>query len=61
MLGDGLACHIQTLAKVTERLTVLLVQSIQQLPTASIGQGAKHSVLIHAAYMEPFGSLFICN
>jgi hypothetical protein len=33
------------------------VQPIQQPPAARIGQSAKHSIVIHAGNMEPFGYL----
>jgi hypothetical protein len=36
------------LAQLAERLAIPLVQPVQQLPPARIGQSAKHSILIHA-------------
>jgi len=37
------------------------VQPIQQLPTVWSGQGAKHSVIVHAGNREPLGCLTIWN
>jgi hypothetical protein len=61
MLRDCLAGHLQPLAQFTKRLAISAVQPIQQPPTASIGQSAKHNVLFHASNMEPFGYLTIWN
>ena len=61
MLGDGLARHVQPRAKLAERLAVLPVQSIQQLPAAWICQGVEHGIVIHLHNREPYGSLFIGN
>jgi hypothetical protein len=55
MLRDRLAGHVQSLAQLAERLPISAVQPIQQLPTASIGQSAKHSVVAHAGNREPVG------
>src|SRR5258708_40123829 len=38
VLGDGLAGHVQPLAQLAERLSVLAMQPIQQLSAAWIGQ-----------------------
>ncbi len=61
MLRYRLAGHVQPLAQLAKRLAILLMQPVQHLPAACIGQSAKHSVLIHASNMEPYGSLFIGN
>jgi len=55
MLRDRLTGHVQPLAKLAKPLAILPVQPVQQLPAASVGQSAKHSVLIHANNMEPCG------
>jgi hypothetical protein len=55
MLRHRLAGHVQSLAQLAERLTISAVQPIQQLPTASIGQSVKHSVVAHAGNREPVG------
>lgn len=47
MLGDGLARHVEAVAQIAQRLAVPVVQPVQQLPAAGIGQGAKHSIVIH--------------
>jgi hypothetical protein len=57
MLRDRLAGHVQPLAQLAKRLTIPVVQPIQQLPTVCVGQSAKHSVLIHAVNREPRGYL----
>ncbi len=57
MLGHRLTRHLQPLAQLAQRLTIPPVQPVQQLPAARIGQGPKHSVVVHADNMEPFGSL----
>jgi hypothetical protein len=57
MLGDRLTGHLQPLAQLAERLTIPVVQPIQQLPTVGVGQGAKHNVLIHEVNREPNGYL----
>src|SRR5580704_154761 len=61
MLRDRLAGHAQPLAQLAQRLAIPAVQPIQQLPTICIGQSAKHSIVIHAGNMEPFGYLTIGN
>ena len=61
MLRDRLARHVQPLAQLAQRLTIPLVQPVQQLPAARIGQRAKHSIVIHAGDTEPFGYLTIGN
>jgi len=55
MLRDCLAGHVQPLAQLAQGLAIPAVQPIQQLPTICIGQSAKHSIVIHAGDMEPFG------
>src|ERR1700726_16498 len=61
MLRDRLAGHVQPLAQLAKRLAIPAVQPIEQLPTICIGQSAKHSIVIHAGNMEPFGYLTIGN
>ena len=56
MLGDRLAGHLQPLAQLAQRLTIPVVQPIQQLPTVCIGQSAKHGVLFHAMQYGTFSS-----
>ena len=55
MLRDRLAGHFQPLAQLAQGLAIPAVEPIQQLPTICIGQSAKHSIVIHAGDMEPFG------
>src|SRR5277367_5488156 len=57
MLGDRLARHGEPRAQLAQRLAVLPVQPVKQLPPARVGQGVKQGVVIHARNMEPFGSL----
>src|SRR5262249_23694329 len=57
MLGHSLTRHLQPLAQLAQRLAILPVQPVQQLPAARIGQGPKYSVVIHVYNMEPFGYL----
>jgi hypothetical protein len=61
MLGDCLARHVQPLAKVAERLAILPVQPVQQLPTACVCQSAKYGVVIHLHYTQPFSCLYMRN
>jgi hypothetical protein len=50
MLGDGLTCHLQTAAQIAERLAVLGVKAIEQLPPTGISQGTKHRIVLHLKY-----------
>ena len=61
MFRDRLARHVQPPAQLAQRLAIPLVQPIQQLPSARIGQSTKHSIIIHASNMEPFGCVIIGN
>jgi hypothetical protein len=49
MFRDRLPRHVQPLAQLAKRLTISLVQPVQQSPAAGISQSAKHRVLVHAA------------
>jgi len=44
VLGHGLARHVEVLAEGGEGLAVVLVQQIEQLATAGIGQGFENGV-----------------
>src|SRR5262245_39225681 len=57
MLGDRLARHIESPAQLPERLAVVRVQPVEQLPAAGIGKRAKNSVVAHAFNMQPNGCL----
>ena len=46
MLGHRLAGHVQVLAKFTQSLAIILVQLVEQLSPAAIGQGFEN--FIHA-------------
>jgi hypothetical protein len=68
MLGDSLPRHGETVAQFEERLPVPPVQTVEQLPSASIGQSTKHRIFIHGSYattrlpvyMQPTGCLSSC-
>jgi hypothetical protein len=47
MLGDCPVRHVQPLAQIAERLTILPVQPVQQLPAACVCQRAKDGILSH--------------
>jgi hypothetical protein len=61
VLGDCLARHMQSLAKIAERLAILPVQPIQQLPAACVRQRVKHGVFFQAQDTQLFSCLFIGN
>src|SRR5215470_11695981 len=61
MLRDGLARHIEPLTQFAERLAILSMQPVEKLPTASVSQSSKNSVVIHFSHMQPFSYLPIGN
>ncbi len=44
VLGDGLTAHVEVLAEGGEGLAVVLMQQVEQLAAAGIGQGFEHVV-----------------
>ena len=61
MLRNRLAGHVEPLAQLAKRLAIPAMQPVQQPPAARIGRSAKHSIVIHAGDMEPFGYPLIWN
>jgi hypothetical protein len=61
MFRDRLPGHFEPLTQLAKPLAIPAVQPVQQLPAARIGQSAKHSIVIHAGDMEPYGCLMIGN
>lgn len=59
MLGHSLPRHVHALAKFAERLSILFVESIQELPAAGVRERLEHSVVfgIHGFIMQPFGCM----
>jgi hypothetical protein len=48
MLGYGLPRHIQVLAQLRERLCIIGVERIKQLPAAPVGKRSKYEVgIVH--------------
>lgn len=41
VLRDGLACHVEVAAQVTERLSVMAIQKIEESAAAGIGRRAQ--------------------
>jgi len=54
MLGDCLACHVQSLTQFTERLAVLRVEPVQQPAAVHICQSSKNRVVVNPENMQPF-------
>ena len=57
VFGNGLACHVEPVAKLAQRLAIPLVQPVEQVSPACISQSMEHSVVIIAHNTEPFGYL----
>jgi hypothetical protein len=57
MLGDCLACHVQSLTQFTERLAVLRVEPVQQPAAVHICQSSKNRVVVNPENMQPFSYL----
>jgi len=57
VFGNGLACHVEPLAKLGQRLAIPPVQPVEQVPAACISQSMEHSVVIFGHNTEPFGYL----
>lgn len=51
MLGDSLPGHVQALTELAQRLSIPMMQPVQQLPAADVRQRAKNGVVVHAGNM----------
>lgn len=57
MLGHGLACHDQMLAQFAEGLPIAVVQLIEQLSPARVGQRSKDFIHRRPKFMQPYGCM----
>lgn len=59
VLGYRLPRHVEVFAKLSERLTVVRSQLIEQLPATGIGQSLEHLIHVgrHEPIMQPFGCM----
>ena len=57
VLGDSLARHGEQRAKPSQRLPAALVQRIEQLASAGIGEGLEHVVHVDGEEMQPKGCM----
>jgi hypothetical protein len=48
VLGYGLTRHVEALAQLAKRLSILAVKSVQQAPPARVRQGPEDVVVCHA-------------
>lgn len=44
---DGLASHLQPLAKISQRLAIFLVQPVEELPTARVRQCLENCIIVN--------------
>ncbi|BBU29720.1 hypothetical protein BTHE68_34540 [Burkholderia sp. THE68] len=57
MLRHGLARHAKAVAQIAERLAILRVQPVEQLPAARVRKRAKNRIVIHERIMQLFGCM----
>ncbi len=59
VLRHGLTSHVQVFAELAQRLPVVRLQAIEQLPAARVGERLEHlvHVRVHSPIMQPFGCM----